>query len=269
MKKFISIISIILAMCLMVSCGNVSEPVTSGTDVTSDTSVTETTTAANTTVSTTGVITTIENTSTAPVQTTQTTVTATTEITTAKIEATTANVVNGCEVSVTIEDYDEYISFITSMGMPDSFVTYDELSFLGSFKAFICPPFASAKELTQYIYDFKDSNGYDVAIAIQPMNNQISTENILMLNNVTDYRKLSSEEKGVATINGFTYCYVKGNLLSIKFVYENMQFVITGNSVLSDYPINGDDTFMSKLLSADTAKGAAAQLSDLIAEAKK
>ena len=269
MKKFISIISIILAMCLMVSCGNVSEPVTSGTDVTSDTSVTETTTAANTTVSTTGVITTIENTSTAPVQTTQTTVTATTEITTAKIEATTANVVNGCEVSVTIEDYDEYISFITSMGMPVSFVTYDELSFLGSFKAFICPPFASAKELTQYIYDFKDSNGYDVAIAIQPMNNQISTENILMLNNVTDYRKLSSEEKGVATINGFTYCYVKGNLLSIKFVYENMQFVITGNSVLSDYPINGDDTFMSKLLSADTAKDAAAQLSDLIAEAKK
>ena len=269
MKKFISIISIILAMCLMVSCGNVSEPVTSGTDVTSDTSVTETTTAANTTVSTTGVITTIENTSTAPVQTTQTTVTATTEITTAKIEATTANVVNGCEVSVTIEDYDEYISFITSMGMPVSFVTYDELSFLGSFKAFICPPFASAKELTQYIYDFKDSNGYDIAIDIRPIKNTISTDNILMLDDVKDYRYLSSDERGIFTTNGLTYQYLKGELSCIEFKYNDMQFVITGNSVLSDYPINGDDTFMSKLLSADTAKDAAAQLSDLIAEAKK
>ena len=266
MKKFISIISIILAVFILVSCGNVDETVTSGTDVTSDTSVTETTTAANTTVSTTGVTTTIENTSTAPVQTTQTTVTSTTKTTTVKTESTTVNVAGGCAISVTIEDYDEYISFITSIGMPDSFVTYDELSFLGSFKAFICPPFASAKELTQYIYEFKDSNGYDIAISIKPMNNQISTENILMLNNVTDYRKLSSEEKGVAIINGFTYCYVKGNLLSIKFVYENMQFVITGNSVLSDYPTNGTDTFMSRLLSPATAKAAAAEFVTALAK---
>ena len=267
MKKLISIISIILAVCLIVSCGNVNETVTSGTNATINASTTETT--ADTTVSTTDVTTAVENTSTAPAQTVQTTVAATTKATTAKTEATTGSVAGGCEISVTIEDYDEYISFITSMGMPDSFITYDELSFLGNFKMFICPPFASAKELTQYIYDFKDSNGYDVVIAIQPVRNQISTENILMLNNVTDYRKLSSEEKGVATINGLTYRYVKGKLLTIEFVYEDMQFVISGNSVLSDYPVNGEDTFMSKLLSADTAKDAAAQLSDLIAEAKK
>ncbi len=257
MKKFISIISIILAMCIMVSCGNVSETVTNGT---SDTEITTETT--NAIVSTTGVTTTIENTSTAPVQTTQTSVTATT----AKTEATTANVVNGCDVTVTIVDYDEYVSFITTMGMPDSFMTYEELSFLGSFKAFICPPFASAKELTQYMYDFKDSNGYDIAIDIRPVKNQISTENILMLNNVTDYRKLSSDERGVATINGLTYSYVKGSLLTIEFVYENMQFVISGNSVLSDYPVNGEDTFMSRLLSPATAKAAAAEFVTALAK---
>ena len=267
MKKLISIISIILAVCLIVSCGNVNETVTSGTNATINASTTETT--ADTTVSTTDVTTAVENTSTAPAQTVQTTVAATTKATTAKTEATTGSVAGGCEISVTIEDYDEYISFITSMGMPDSFITYDELSFLGNFKMFICPPFASAKELTQYIYDFKDSNGYDIAIDIRPIKNTVSTDNILMLDDVKDYRYLSSDERGIFTTNGLTYRYLKGELSCIEFKYNDMQFVISGNGMLSDYPVNGVNTFMSKLLSADTAKDAAAQLSDLIAEAKK
>jgi hypothetical protein len=155
------------------------------------------------------------------------------------------------------------------MDMTDSFMTYEELSFLGSFKAFICPPFASAKELTQYIYDFKDSNGYDIAIDIRPIKNTISTDNILMLDDVKDYRYLSSDERGIFTTNGLTYQYLKGELSCIEFKYNDMQFVISGNGMLSDYPVNGEDTFMSKLLSPATAKAAAAQLSDLIAEAKK
>ncbi len=266
MKKIIFIIFLTFCLCFA-SCGNVSETVTSSTDVTIDTSVTKNTTVANTAVSTTDATT--ENTSTAPVQTTQTTVTATTKTTTAKTESTTVNVAGGCAISVTIEDYDEYISFITSMGMPDSFVTYDELSFLGSFKAFICPPFASAKELTQYIYDFKDSNGYDIAIDIRPIKNTISTDNILMLDDVKDYRYLSSDERGVFTTNGLTYQYLRGELSCIEFKYNDMQFVISGNGMLSDYPVNGEDTFMSRLLSADTAKDVATQLAASITEARK
>ena len=263
MKKLLTLI-LVISVLFMASCGNAGV-----SETTESTKASTTETTADTTVSTADVTTTVENTSTAHVQTVQTTVASTTKTTTAKTEATTGSVAIGCATSVTIEDYYEYISFITSMGMPDSFITYDELSFLGSFKAFICPPFASAKELTQYIYDFKDSNGYDIAIDIRPIKNTVSTDNILMLDDVKDYRYLSSDERGIFTTNGLTYRYLKGELSCIEFKYNDMQFVISGNGMLSDYPVNGEDTFMSKLLSADTAKDAAAQLSDLIAEAKK
>ena len=269
MKKFISIISIILAICLMASCGNVSETVTSGTDATINASTTETT--ADTAASTTDVTTAVENTSTAPVQTTQITVASTTKTATAKTEETTGSVASGCEISVTIEDYDEYVSFITSMGMPDSFMTYEELSFLGNFQTFICEPFTTGDECKEYIYVVEDDNGYSVMLSIELAEKELVTENyIFMSDNISDYRFVEYDNVVHSIVNDLKYSYARGKLFAITALFGNIKIVMTiSGGRFENYPVNGEDTFMSKLLSADTAKGAAAELVASIQTAKK
>ena len=88
-----------------------------------------------------------------------------------------------------------------------------------------------------------------------------------MNENPLDYRNISTEEKGVIIANGVKYVYVKGQLFSIDIQYANLKITLDGN--LMDYPANGADTFMSRLLSPSTAKAAAAELVALISTAEK
>ena len=269
MKKIISIISIILVICLMVSCGNVNETVTSGTDVTSDTSVTETTTAANTTVSTTDVITTIHNTSAASVQTAQTTLQTVATTGTSIPNSTTITTTDpmGEQYLLTKENYSLYLSFLNSNNVPKDFITYDQISDIGIFSHFVCLSNADLGDYSHYVYFVKDNNDFNLSVYVERIEDIISTENVLMNENPLDYRNISTEEKGVIIANGVKYVYVKGQLFSIDIQYANLKITLDGN--LMDYPTNGADTFMSRLLSPATAKAAAAELVASIQTAKK
>ena len=237
MKKLISIISIILAMCLMVSCGNVNETVTS---VTSSTSVTEITTeTTNATVSTTG--TSIPNSTTI---------------------ATTDPM--GEQYLLTKENYSLYLSFLNSNNVPKDFITYDQISDIGIFSHFVCLSNADLGDYSHYVYFVKDNNDFNLSVYVERIEDIISTENVLMNENPLDYRNISTEEKGVIIANGVKYVYVKGQLFSIDIQYGNFKITLDGN--LMDYPANGADTFMSRLLSPSTAKAAAAEFFTAIAK---
>ncbi|MBE6655066.1 MAG: hypothetical protein E7608_06375 [Ruminococcaceae bacterium] len=233
MKKVTPIISIILAMCCMTSCGNVNETVTNGTSSTSVTEITtETTTAANTTVSTT--VTSIPNSTTI---------------------ATTDPM--GEQYLLTKENYSLYLSFLNSNNIPKDFITYDQISDIGIFSHFVCLSNADLGDYSHYVYFVKDNNDFNLSVYVERIEDIISTENVLMNENPLDYRNISTEEKGVIIANGVKYVYVKGQLFSIDIQYGNFKITLDGN--LMDYPTNGEDTFISRLLSPATAKAAAAE----------
>lgn len=57
---------------------------------------------------------------------------------------------------------------------------------------------------------------------------------------------------GIRNIDGIEYMYVKGKLLWICFKDKDTEYKFSGDSMLDGYPKNAD-TFMSKLLTAETA----------------
>ena len=226
MKKLISIISIILAMCLMVSCGNVNETVTS---VTSSTSVTEITT-----------------------QTTLQTV------------STTGNGGGGgCAILLSFYTYDEYKEYMDTHSLPADFVRYESLSQIGEFYAFVnLDDYDDIEHTEKYMYSFTDSNDFIVSISFEKIDSsKISTEEYIFLSEKpVDYRKLSSYQKGIVNVDGMKYWYINGELSSIELIYGDTEIIISGTGMLDDYPVNDEDTFMSRLLSPATAKAAAAEL---------
>lgn len=235
MKKLTPIISIILAMCLMVSCGNVNE------------TVTETINTTDTTVVTTADSTTTSNIS---VQTTE-----------PNVQTTGSSISGGEHATVTIDNYNEYLAFINSNDMPDDFITYDIFSDIGVFRTFICEPFTMRAECKEYIYVVEDDNGYSIMFSIELDEKELVTENyIFMPDNISDYRFVEYDKVVHSMVNNLKYSYARGKLFAITALFGNMKIVMTiSGGRFENYPINGEDTFMSRLLSPATAKAAAAE----------
>lgn len=206
---------------------------------------------------------------------------------TEKSEETQEIIVNCSEIlSLHIENYDEYEKFIYENklpenyffydesyektwngngGLPNNFVTYDEISHIGAFDSFIYLSNVISGDNSRYMYTLIDENGYNVSITFKLDDDETyATENILINENINDFRNLSSEISGSIFIDDVKYTYVKGKLISIKNVYEDMTVTITGASVLSDYPIDGEETFMGRLLDPNEASAAISEFSSSV-----
>lgn len=171
----------------------------------------------------------------------------------------------GCwGATIATKDYDDYLTFIsTTKGLADNFITYEALNYIGDFKAFILySPY-------NYMYNIVDQNGMDVWIYIDPISNEVSTSNIVVPNNLNDLRKIISpnNKRSVYTNNNVSYCYYEsGELYEIKWETKGVlvKIAVLGrmidgayeNARLSDHPTTGEETFVSKLLSTQTATSA-------------
>lgn len=189
-------------------------------------------------------------------------------------------------ISLTIEDYDEYENFIyenklpesysfynesyekiceKNGGLPENFVTYDKISHIGAFDSFIYLSNVISGDNSRYMYTLIDENGYNVSIKFKLNDDKPSeAENILITENINDFRNLSSEISGCVFVDDVEYTYVLGKLLSIKKVYEDITVTITGASVLSDYPTDREETFISRLLDPDTASVAISEFGSFV-----
>ena len=65
-------------------------------------------------------------------------------------------------------------------------------------------------------------------------------------------RLIAEKNSGIYILNGITYRYVSGELLSIAWNDQNVCFTLCGSSMLSNYPYN-DSTFVGKILNSDEA----------------
>ena len=158
----------------------------------------------------------------------------------------------------TFETYEEYLEFIgNAKNLPDDFVTYDMLKEIGDFKYFIC----SSPNFNSYMYTFIDENNVEIFARVSPLPNEIKTHPIVVPNNINNLRNvLPIGVSSRYSHNNITYgYYFNGELSSIRWAMETKLVTLScsgQSNTLADYPLDGETTFVSQLLSLQTADAA-------------
>jgi hypothetical protein len=158
-----------------------------------------------------------------------------------------------------IEDYDEYIAYISSVDIPSDFIHYGALSSIGEFEGFFFIP-TRALSLGNYAYYLKDSTGNVFFLDIDPWTeedeNRLSTVKLVTSSfTATDMRKLGSSETASVLHNGIRFSYSKGELHLIEWHHDSIRYRLSvrGEDRWNGYPANTTNTFVGKLLNLNTA----------------
>jgi hypothetical protein len=151
-------------------------------------------------------------------------------------------------------DYAEYLHFLDTAKLPEDFVSYEEISMLGKFDGFVCLDGTKVEKGSSLFYSFKTDNGWECNVYVYHEERESLLSPLLEeVLNKEDLRTLREERKGYFMIDGMTYGYTKGKLISVKWEDEGIIFVLY-SSYLSECP-ESHPAF--GLFSADTAKATA------------
>ncbi|MBE6655067.1 MAG: hypothetical protein E7608_06380 [Ruminococcaceae bacterium] len=175
------------------------------------------------------------------------------------------------EYTKSFYDYDEYLAYFTE-NTPENFVFYDQISYMGEFQRFL------SLHITQeeYIYFLKDENGAEFCLTVSPPDSFLSAENEVIpmqkeqINKRSLYYPDEEYDNRCIEIDGIRYEYVADMILCMEWATDEHTFSIWdfGASVYEYGRENGDnvlysadfkDTFISRLLSPNTASEALAQ----------
>ena len=156
-----------------------------------------------------------------------------------------------------IEKYDEYLKLVQSQVLPDAFVKYEVISGFGEFSSLvILSDFRNGKYST-YMYSLVDQTDTMLHIYIEHEKEKVNSSKIISetVVNKKDLRVISSNDTGKFEIEGITYTYVSGELLTVSWKDGNITYTIsydTKNEDITQKPIN-DTTMFEKLLNIETA----------------
>lgn len=152
------------------------------------------------------------------------------------------------EYLFTIDDYDEYLSFLDSTDLPADFVTADLLEIFGPFAIFV--DVSDWRDISgpynYYNYCMIDEDGYRYSFDISRKEQLMPTDTDVLSQddvNLSDMRSLPSKTRGAYTINGFTYRYAYGCLISIQWNRQGMYYALVLGNDLKDYPIDSSTPF--------------------------
>lgn len=162
-------------------------------------------------------------------------------------------------ITLYLEGYSEYEAhFFENPEIPDCFVPYDKLQFMGEFKALSMLEEITKTEYKQYMYTFVDENDFEFVFYVYygGSDYEVEIEEIPLPDDMTNMRYIS-EINGTKKIivNGLEYYYVNGKISSIEWTLNNIEFIVF-DTYLDTYPVNGAETFVKRLLSLDTAESA-------------
>ena len=154
-------------------------------------------------------------------------------------------------------DYNEYLDFLSTekVKIPDDFITYEMIENIGTFKCFVAMSFNS------YTYLMIDSNEMWVSVTISSNLNSFSTTTMVVPGNTNDLRKVTAlnNQRSAFVHNNLLYNYYEsGRLYRISWQFSGKTILLnmTNNMRLADYPLDGETTFVSQLLSTQTATAA-------------
>ena len=163
---------------------------------------------------------------------------------------------------VTMSDKAAYADFVATTDLPAEFVTYEQLSALGSFSGLVILSDGRYGDFSEYMYKFVDENGFKTILYVEHIDQQFVQDQqataITYLpadKTTSDLRGHSSLESGRVVLDLGEYKYVQGKLLSIEIPLGNIVFTVYGEK-LYEYPTDGDQTFVSRLLDPRTAASA-------------
>ena len=156
------------------------------------------------------------------------------------------------------DDYNEYLNFLNNdkVKIPDNFITYDMIKNIGAFDCIVVSSF------DDYGYLLFDENDIGITVRMFSALNNDSTTPITSTYEANDLRKIIApdNQKSALTHNGILYNYSEsGGLYQISWQYaeQTITIAMTINYVrLADYPLDGETTFVSQLLSTQTATAA-------------
>lgn len=159
---------------------------------------------------------------------------------------------------LTLYSYDEYLDFISKNEIPDSFLTYESLRFIGEFKGLTVRSFYAFGNFDAYHYDFVDDLGYSITVSVRmdhdPEKDMITKD--YLLQPPQDLRVLESKSKKWLMLGDFEYLYLQGKLCYVYLYSGNMRITISGNPHLYEYPTTKSTTFLSQLLNIETVEAA-------------
>lgn len=158
-----------------------------------------------------------------------------------------AEMPNGEIPLTTFERYSDYEKFLKTAELPENFVKYEDIAHLGKFEGYVCLSDAHGGDYSQGFFNLKDGTGESLGLYVYTIPREKEKVNVIDNVDSDDLRRISSGESGVYTLFDADYRYVSGELLSITWVRGGVEYVLIGDSMLSDYPLTSS-TVVGKML---------------------
>ena len=151
------------------------------------------------------------------------------------------NIVMPSEVErplLTLESITEYRKILNTEKIPNNFVRYESISRLGSFRSLVFLSDAYDNDFSSYMYTLVDSIGYEIALYINHDVSNLPTISTDFITSVdtSDMRRLEEGKSGTYVNEYLIYKYVSGELLSISWIDNGINYKLCGSPLLSNYP---------------------------------
>lgn len=166
----------------------------------------------------------------------------------------------------TIQSLEEYNRYLETIPEGGKFVTYDALKEIGTFKIFVGLTNTPRDGYTYYVYGLVDETGKEFILYIKHTDEIVNNiSNTIECEDPQDMRIAKEKSDGNYSHQGLTYGYWEGRLGYLEWHVDEIQFQLAGVEFsLADYPV-GEDTFVSKLLSQETAVAAVESINAKVA----
>lgn len=163
------------------------------------------------------------------------------------------------------EEYNQNISVLKATYK--NFITYDTIKICGAFDDFS----HSSKYDTglAYRYYFEDENSFHYSFSVVHGETiGLDMEDLHIHENQADLR-FNGNHSGYYYVGNVRYAYYEGKLYNIRWTIDDRTILIqAGKDYLHNYPL-GVETFMSRLLNAETAEATVAEFNAKIAAARQ
>ena len=157
---------------------------------------------------------------------------------------------------ITITDYNEYSDFMSKEDRADKIIGFDAFKPIGNFKNFVILSEGRQGDYSQYKYGIDDGSGFIINLTVTDTSvhkSDFKLPDMYVELEQTDLgedlRYLNGEIHGYITVDGVELLYVKGKLLTVRWMQGDIEFKLNGNSSLA-YP-DVHNTFISELLRRD------------------
>ena len=180
-------------------------------------------------------------------------------------QSTTNDSSAGDEELLTANEYEKYLALIDKLEVPDNFVYYDDISEIGEFDFYVSYYLPDGSVNYNYYIYFLSIGEAEVGLSIERKEMETFYESNSIIPEINSDNLASADRSKVPNTtksayyfhNGMKYIYdIYGNLMTIEWYSDGFTFTLHSFTDLIEsgqYPLRGEQDFLSKLLNKQTA----------------